>query len=95
MIGIAVSVAVILIAVIFIDITLGDHEGETALVGLRLSEISFPEETPVAMIRRGGDLMVPRGDTELRHGDRLTVIGQPESTKAQRLQFASGSHGLE
>ena len=38
----------------------------------------MPEECLVALIRRKGETIVPRGLTELMEGDRLTIIGDPK-----------------
>ena len=38
----------------------------------------MPEGCLVALIRRKGETIVPRGLTELVEGDRLTIIGDPQ-----------------
>jgi len=48
------------------------------LIGKLIREFPHPEGTLVAMIRRSGELIIPRGDTELVEGDRLTLIGRAE-----------------
>ena len=48
------------------------------LIGKLIREFPHPEGTLVAMIRRSGELIIPRGDTELIEGDRLTLIGRAE-----------------
>ncbi len=48
------------------------------LIGKLIREFPHPEGTLVAMIRRSGELIIPRGDTELVEGDRLTLIGKAE-----------------
>lgn len=52
--------------------------GSRALVDRRLRDLELPGHTLVAMIRRGGRTIVPDGDTILRAGDRLTLVGTPE-----------------
>jgi Trk K+ transport system NAD-binding subunit len=51
------------------------------MVDRRLREIAFPGDTLVAMIRRGELTIVPNGDTLLREGDRVTVIGSPDDVR--------------
>lgn len=51
------------------------------LIDRPLREAAFPEGCLVALVRRGGATIVPRGSTTLRHGDRLTVIGDPEGIR--------------
>jgi len=43
--------------------------------GLAISEIDLPEGSLVALVQRGGEVLVPGGSTRLMAGDRLTVIG--------------------
>lgn len=47
------------------------------LIGRALRELDLPPGCLVALIRRYGEMIVPRGRTVLREGDRLTVIGSP------------------
>jgi chloride channel protein, CIC family len=52
---------------------------ETApIAGKRIHEIHWPAESVVASVQRRGKLLVPHGDTELRAGDRVTVVAAPE-----------------
>ena len=47
------------------------------LIGHSLQEVPMPKGSLVALIRRNGAVLIPRGDTVLREGDRLTIIGDP------------------
>jgi amino acid transporter/mannitol/fructose-specific phosphotransferase system IIA component (Ntr-type) len=67
--------------------TLGSAQNSSALIGLKLSEVSLPDGTLIAMIRRGDELVIPKGGTVLLDGDRLTVIGRPEGISALREQY--------
>ncbi len=58
-----------------------------ALLGLAVREISFPEGCLVAIIRRGDEVIVPRGSTVLHEGDRLTVIGTPSGIRHLHQRF--------
>jgi basic amino acid/polyamine antiporter, APA family len=62
----------------FASIVVGDPGPPAQMVDKRLRELTFPGNTLVAMVRRGDRTIVPHGDTLLREGDRLTVIGSPE-----------------
>jgi basic amino acid/polyamine antiporter, APA family len=57
------------------------------LIGLQLSELTLPDGTLIAMIRRADDLVIPRGDTTLLEGDRLTAIGRPQGIIALRKRY--------
>ena len=66
----------------FLSLQLVSGEKTEALVGKALNELQMPEGTLVALIRRYGETLVPRGRTVLREGDRLTIIGSPGSIAA-------------
>ena len=56
--------------------------------GLLLKDLRMPEGSLVALIRRRGETLVPRGSTVLHEWDRLTIIGEPLGLKelAERYQ---------
>ncbi len=62
----------------FLSLRLGDERASSALIGQKLMDIDIPEGVLIALIRRDGEHLVPRGQTELRSGDRLTIVGDPE-----------------
>ena len=68
-------------------LTLGSEQKGSDLIGLSLREVSLPDGTLIVMIRRGDKSVIPRGDTVLLDGDRLTVIGQPEGISALRERY--------
>ena len=48
-----------------------------ALIGRQLRDLTMPESALIALIRRRGQTIVPRGRTMINDGDRLTIIGDP------------------
>jgi basic amino acid/polyamine antiporter, APA family len=60
------------------------------LVGRALRDLDLPPGALVALIRRRGETLVPRGATVLEEGDRLTVLGAAEDVRALRDRYASG-----
>lgn len=50
------------------------------VAGRRICEVAWPPESIVAAIRREGRLVVPHGNTELRAGDVITVVGSPSAS---------------
>lgn len=50
----------------------------SALVQRPIRYLNFPGACLVLAIRRGEELLVPRGNTELEFGDRLTLFGPKE-----------------
>jgi chloride channel protein, CIC family len=55
----------------FVELVL---DASSAVVGRRVRDVSWPERTVVTSIRRGGDVLVPGGDTQLCAGDELVVL---------------------
>ena len=52
-----------------------------------LKEIEFPDDLLVVAVRKGGELIVPRGDTVLKKGDHLTVLGSNDCVGNTRNLF--------
>jgi basic amino acid/polyamine antiporter, APA family len=46
-----------------------------------LKEITLPGDVLVAMVQRKNQIFTPRGDTVLREGDIITIIGEPRGIK--------------
>ena len=59
----------------FLSIQIRKEKPSSILIGHSLGEIKMPEGSLVALIRRKGETIVPRGNTVLMEGDRLTIIG--------------------
>ncbi|MCL7972465.1 MAG: amino acid permease, partial [marine benthic group bacterium] len=66
-----------------------DSDGPLAdWIGLRVRELELPRDSLVVLIRRDRHGLIPRGETVLYEGDRLTVIGGPAAI--QQLDEAYG-----
>jgi amino acid transporter/mannitol/fructose-specific phosphotransferase system IIA component (Ntr-type) len=52
-----------------------------ALIVKMMKEIRFPQDVLVAMIQRQNTIITPRGDTTLKEGDIITIIGEPKGIK--------------
>jgi trk system potassium uptake protein TrkA len=65
------------------------------LVGRRLSEAPWPDDSRVALIIRDGRLIAPKGDTEIRSGDRVLVMGTPAAAHRWSLLLAPGEPAVE
>ena len=57
------------------------------LIGQTIAEYSWPDEVLVSLINRGGRIFPPRGSTQLRVHDRLTLIGSTEGIAEVRERF--------
>jgi trk system potassium uptake protein TrkA len=65
---------------------------DAPVIGKTLRELGFPEGSLVAVILRGDEAIVPRGNTEIRTGDRLVLITLPEN-HATALRIVTGEEG--
>jgi CIC family chloride channel protein len=61
---------------------------ESMLAGRLLKQLRFPPQTLVVSIRRGGALVFPRGETELRSGDAVTFLTNPAVETQLRAYLA-------
>jgi basic amino acid/polyamine antiporter, APA family len=52
-----------------------------------LKEITLPGDVLVAMVQRKNQIFTPRGDTVLREGDIITVIGEPRGIKTMFSKY--------
>ncbi len=77
----------------FLSLYVSEGLPTAPLVGRALREVSMPEGTLVALIRRGGRSLVPRGGTVLREGDRLTILGEPDGIGALHARYVEGRRG--
>ena len=70
-------------------LTLEPATPSASLIGRALKDIPLPEGTLIALVRRGPDVVIPRGATVLERGDRLTIIGEPVGLGALEERFKS------
>ena len=56
-------------------------------VSKTLRQLILPGDTLVLAIRRSGNLLVPHGNTQLEHGDYLTLVSSLEWVEAGRSMF--------
>ena len=59
------------------------------LIGKKLKDLSFPIGSLVALIRRDGVNIIPKGKTVIEEGDKLTIIGEIDSIKEIEKKFTS------
>jgi Kef-type K+ transport system membrane component KefB/Trk K+ transport system NAD-binding subunit len=62
--------------------------GCAELTGRPLRDLELPQGAILVLVRREGDVIYPRGDTQLQIGDRLTLMGPLDSVRqlAQRCK---------
>ena len=71
----------------FISMTIRSGTKSSGFIEKMLKEIHLPEETLIAVITRDGLPIVPSGKKQLKEGDRLTVIGDPNGIKEFRKLY--------
>ena len=60
------------------------------VVGVPLREAKIPENSKVASIIRGDELILPVGTESIQPGDRIVVIGSPDAARAWSALMAPG-----
>lgn len=60
----------------FINIYIRSDDKTAELIGKKIHEIDLPGESLVAILERGDSVNIPHGNTEIREGDKLSIIGQ-------------------
>ncbi|MCF8243458.1 MAG: amino acid permease [Melioribacteraceae bacterium] len=71
----------------WLSLSIRKDDATAQLDNTRIQDCKLPQNCLVALIRRGGKTFVPKGDTDLHFGDRLTIIGDPISMKQLQLRF--------
>ena len=79
-----------------LTVTLRPGTPSASLMGRALRDIPLPEGTLIALVRRGSEVVIPRGATVLEPGDRLTIIGEPAGLLAlgERFERQTTSPGV-
>jgi hypothetical protein len=55
-----------------------------SLINRNLKDIQLPSGCLVTLLQRGGKIIVPKGNTKILEGDRITIIGDPKSMQQLR-----------
>lgn len=72
----------------FLSLRLRSGRPGEAWIGKALRELDLPDGVLVALVRRQGRFLVPRGRTVLQEGDRLTILGGEEEIARLREELA-------
>ncbi|MFN2225599.1 MAG: monovalent cation:proton antiporter family protein [Anaerolineae bacterium] len=60
------------------------------MTGRPIRDLQLPHDTTIVLVRRNGDVIYPRGHTELQYGDVLTLIGPLDGVRALARQCEQG-----
>ncbi len=74
----------------FLSLLVSKSTSTASLIDRPLREIPIPEDCLVAVLRRDGKTIIPRGNTVFQEGDRLTIIGHPYGLHQLSKQYADG-----
>ena len=55
--------------------------GDSKVLGKRIRDLNLPLECVIAVIYRGGKLILPHGDTVMKPGDIVALIGKEEAIR--------------
>ena len=72
-----------------IKITISDSNNTAELIGKQIMDIQLPGESLVTILKRNGDIKIPHGNTEIRKGDELSVIGEVQDIDEIRDSWKS------
>lgn len=64
--------------------------GTSAIAGKAVREAELPEDAIIGLIRKGDNILVPRGDTRLAEGDVLTIFAMSGSVADVERLFQVG-----
>jgi Trk K+ transport system NAD-binding subunit len=71
----------------FLALAIDRRRPTKSLIGLTLQEAPIPANSLVALLRREGRVLVPKGRTVLQDGDRITIIGDPAEIRQLELTY--------
>ncbi|MDE3088520.1 MAG: hypothetical protein KGJ80_03935 [Chloroflexota bacterium] len=69
-----------------------DLRREDASVGKQLKELTLPNDCVIVAIERGGQVVVPRGNTELLAGDRIVAMSGATASENLHSILKKGSN---
>jgi mannitol/fructose-specific phosphotransferase system IIA component (Ntr-type) len=73
----------------FVSILLDPQLPTGNMIDKPVRDLGLPEGSLVAMVHRGGRMIVPRGSTMLQSGDSITIIGETKAIAQLRTRFES------
>lgn len=66
----------------FLTFVLDRNDKSRDFIGKSVGDLNIPEGALIALIRRADEVMIAMRNTLLHEGDRLTIIGDPETIQA-------------
>lgn len=79
----------------FLSLVLHKENKSQGMIGLSLADLRLPEGCLVALIHRGGEVIIPRGNSRLEELDRLTIIGEPAGIHKVKENYCPAGTGID
>ena len=67
---------------LFVTIRVKPGDNTEYFIDREIRDLDLPGDSLITIVRRGGEVIFPHGDTVLKEGDELFVIGQKEDIEA-------------
>jgi len=61
---------------------------DSSICGKKVKELALPAEVLLGTIIRGEETIIPKGDTEIKENDKITLMGKKEEVAATVEMFA-------
>lgn len=78
---------------LFINIRVKPKDKTEYFIDRQVKFLDLPGESLITVVRRGGQVIFPHGNTVLREGDELFIIGEKEDIKELGKRFDQNSQG--
>lgn len=65
----------------FINIKVRAENGTRVMIGKKIHDIELPGESLIAIIKHEGAISIPHGNTIIREGDELSIIGEVDDIR--------------
>ena len=62
----------------FVNLFVRTDNQTKEMIGKKIHQISLPEDSLVTIVKREGKISIPHGNTVIKEGDRLSIIGEPD-----------------
>jgi CIC family chloride channel protein len=76
----------------FVDIPI---DGASRASGKSIAALSLPREAVLVSIRRGHELVIPHGDTQLQAGDVVTALCEREHVSEIKAALSQPAEGMQ
>ena len=76
----------------WITLKLSSKNATAEMINKAIKEVKLPENALIAVIRRAGRSIIPKGNVVLKEGDILTIIGDPAAMRELEEKYSEISY---